>query len=76
MSEAVQQSLNQVCSLEHTRLGISDHAFLTAEDQAFNKLKDSVAIQIFKIQTNVQGIQRLVDKLGTAQDGPSLRKSL
>jgi hypothetical protein len=49
---------------------------LQGEDKAFTKLKDSVAIQVFKIQSNVEGIQRLVDKLGTKQDGASLRTSL
>jgi len=46
------------------------------EDKTFTSLKDSVSIQIFKIQSNVQGIQRLVDKLGGAADGPALRTSL
>ncbi|KAH8088029.1 putative t-SNARE [Filobasidium floriforme] len=46
------------------------------EEQAFTKLKDSVSIQIFKIQSNVQGITRLVDKLGTPQDSDSVRTSL
>ncbi|EIW69616.1 hypothetical protein TREMEDRAFT_30655, partial [Tremella mesenterica DSM 1558] len=45
-------------------------------DTAFTTLKDSVSIQIFKIQSNVQGIQRAVDKLGGPQDGPALRTSL
>lgn len=46
------------------------------EDRTFTSLKDSCSIQIFKIQSNVQGIQRLVDKLGGASDGPALRTSL
>ncbi|KAL7422203.1 SNAP receptor [Cryptotrichosporon argae] len=45
-------------------------------DKAFTHLKDSVSIQIFKIQSNVQGIQRLVDKLGTGADTPQLRTNL
>ncbi|RXK40581.1 syntaxin 7 [Tremella mesenterica] len=48
----------------------------TDPDTAFTTLKDSVSIQIFKIQSNVQGIQRAVDKLGGPQDGPALRTSL
>jgi hypothetical protein len=48
----------------------------TDEDRAFTTLKDTVSIQIFKIQSNVQGIQKLVDKLGGGLDGPSLRTSL
>ncbi|GFZ46252.1 hypothetical protein JCM24511_04499 [Saitozyma sp. JCM 24511] len=46
------------------------------EDRAFTTLKDTVSIQIFKIQSNVQGIQKLVDKLGGGLDGPALRTSL
>jgi syntaxin 7 len=46
------------------------------EDKAFTTAKDAVSIQIFKIQSNVQGIQRLVDKLGGVGDGPALRTSL
>lgn len=35
-----------------------------------------MSIQIFKVQNNVQGIQRLVDKLGGSADGTPLRTSL
>ena len=49
---------------------------LTEEDKAFATVKDSVSIQIFKIQSNVTGIQKLVDKLGKPGDGPALRTSL
>lgn len=49
---------------------------LTADDPEFSTLKDSVSIQIFKIQSNVQGIQRLIDKLGSGTDGTNLRTSL
>jgi syntaxin 7 len=45
-------------------------------DPEFTRVKDAVSIQIFKIQSNVQGIQRLIDKLGTNADGPSVRTSL
>lgn len=48
----------------------------TDQDATFIALKDSVSIQIFKIQSNVQGIQRLVDKLGGNADGDNLRTSL
>ena len=48
----------------------------TDPDTAFTSLKDSVSIQIFKIQSNVQGIQKAVDKLGGPQDGQALRTSL
>ncbi|XAO24128.1 hypothetical protein I312_102918 [Cryptococcus bacillisporus CA1280] len=46
------------------------------QDATFTALKDSVSIQIFKIQSNVQGIQRLVDKLGGNADSDNLRTSL
>ncbi|AAW41517.2 t-SNARE, putative [Cryptococcus deneoformans JEC21] len=46
------------------------------QDATFIALKDSVSIQVFKIQSNVQGIQRLVDKLGGNADGDNLRTSL
>ncbi|WRT67019.1 uncharacterized protein IL334_003985 [Kwoniella shivajii] len=46
------------------------------QDATFTALKDSVSIQIFKIQSNVQGIQKLVDKLGGTGDGSTLRTSL
>ena len=46
------------------------------EDKAFTSVKDSVSIQLFKVQNNVLGIQRLVDKLGGQADGPALRNSL
>ncbi|CAK9780906.1 unnamed protein product [Cutaneotrichosporon oleaginosum] len=45
-------------------------------DPEFSRVKDAVSIQIFKIQSNVQGIQRLIDKLGTNADGPAVRTSL
>jgi len=48
----------------------------TDEDKTFTTAKDAVSIQVFKIQSNVQGIQRLVDKLGAQGDGPALRTSL
>lgn len=35
-----------------------------------------MSIQIFKIQSNVVGIQRLIDKLGTGADSTQLRTSL
>jgi syntaxin 7 len=49
---------------------------ITDEDKTFTSVKDSVSIQVFKVQSNVQGIQRLVDKLGSGADGPALRTSL
>ncbi|WVN85213.1 uncharacterized protein L203_100358 [Cryptococcus depauperatus CBS 7841] len=46
------------------------------QDGAFTALKDTVSIQIFKIQSNAQGIQRQVDKLGSPEDGENLRINL
>ena len=48
----------------------------TEQDKAFTSIKDSVSIQIFKIQSNVTGVQKLVDRLGTQGDGSTLRESL
>ncbi|KAJ7085227.1 syntaxin-like protein-domain-containing protein, partial [Mycena belliarum] len=36
----------------------------------------SLALQVFKMNANVQGILKLVDQLGTAKDSATLRKSL
>lgn len=46
------------------------------EDSAFLGLQSSLSLQVFKINSNVQGIFKLVDQLGTPKDSPSLRKSL
>lgn len=62
--------MSPACVSRGTSLMASD------PDKAFTELKDSVSIQIFKIQSNVTGIQRLVDKVGSPNDGPALRTSL
>ncbi|VDB91797.1 unnamed protein product [Peniophora sp. CBMAI 1063] len=46
------------------------------EDGAFASLQSSLALQVFKINANVQGILKLVDQLGTPRDSAALRKSL
>ncbi|KIJ62681.1 hypothetical protein HYDPIDRAFT_135890 [Hydnomerulius pinastri MD-312] len=46
------------------------------EDSAFLSLQSSLSLQVFKINSNVQGILKLVDQLGTGKDSASLRKSL
>ncbi|KAI0061760.1 t-SNARE [Artomyces pyxidatus] len=46
------------------------------EDAAFISLQNSLSLQVFKINANVQGILKLVDQLGTPRDSASLRKSL
>lgn len=42
----------------------------------YNRLKDSINIQVFKINSNVQGIHRLAEKIGTSQDKMGLQTSL
>ncbi|KAI0762006.1 t-SNARE [Trametes elegans] len=46
------------------------------EESAFLSLQKSLSLQVFKINSNVQGILKLVDQLGTARDSATLRKSL
>lgn len=46
------------------------------EESAFVTLQSSLSLQVFKINSNVQGILKLVDQLGTARDSAALRKSL
>ncbi|TFK86852.1 t-SNARE [Polyporus arcularius HHB13444] len=46
------------------------------EESAFAALQSSLSLQVFKINSNVQGILKLVDQLGTARDSAALRKSL
>lgn len=46
------------------------------EESAFLALQSSLSLQVFKINSNVQGILKLVDQLGTARDSSNLRKSL
>lgn len=47
-----------------------------AADPEFTRLKDTVSLQVFKIQSNVTGIQKLVDKLGGAGDQENMRSKL
>lgn len=46
------------------------------EEAAFLSLQNSLSLQVFKINANVQGILKLVDQLGTGRDSAALRKSL
>lgn len=46
------------------------------EEAAFLSLQSSLSLQVFKINSNVQGILKLVDQLGTTRDSATLRKSL
>ncbi|KAJ8586454.1 t-SNARE [Rhizopogon salebrosus TDB-379] len=49
---------------------------ISNEDSAFFAAQSSLSLQVFKINSNVQGILKLVDQLGTAKDSAVLRKSL
>jgi len=46
------------------------------EDAAFQGLQQSLSLQVFKMNSNVQGILKLVDQLGTQRDSATLRKQL
>ncbi|PCH40434.1 t-SNARE [Wolfiporia cocos MD-104 SS10] len=46
------------------------------EEAAFLGLQSSLSLQVFKINSNVQGVLKLVDQLGTPRDSATLRKSL
>ncbi|KAJ2911534.1 hypothetical protein MD484_g8881, partial [Candolleomyces efflorescens] len=48
----------------------------SGEDAEFQKLQSSLSLQVFKMNSNVQGILRYVDQLGTAKDNANLRKTL
>lgn len=45
-------------------------------DAEFLGLQKSLSLQVFKITSNVQGIMKLVDQLGTARDTATVRKGL
>ena len=46
------------------------------DDSTFLDVQSSLSLQVFKINSNVQGILKLVDQLGTSKDSAALRKSL
>jgi len=46
------------------------------EDVAFRNLQQSLSLQVFKINSNVQSMLKLVDQLGTARDTGVVRKGL
>ncbi|KAG2118522.1 t-SNARE [Suillus cothurnatus] len=54
----------------------SSTALQPREESAFLSLQSSLSLQVFKINSNVQGILKLVDQLGTTKDSATLRKSL
>jgi hypothetical protein len=47
-----------------------------SDGDAFSILQSSLALQVFKINANVQGILKLVDQLGTSRDNAATRKGL
>lgn len=49
---------------------------LTKEDKRFTALADRISLQIFRINSNVTGILKLVDTLGTKRDSAELRQKL
>lgn len=49
---------------------------ISREEAAFQGLQSSLAMQVFKINANVQGILKLVDQLGTARDSQQVRTGL
>lgn len=46
------------------------------KDTQFLNLQSSLALNVFKINANVQGILKLVDQLGTSRDNGKVRKTL
>lgn len=46
------------------------------QDAQFRQLQQSLSLQVFKINANVQGMLKLVDQLGTARDTGAVRKGL
>ncbi|KAG8881976.1 hypothetical protein FRB97_008844 [Tulasnella sp. 331] len=47
-----------------------------SQDAQFKQLQQSLSLQVFKINANVQGMLKLVDQLGTARDTGAVRKGL
>ncbi|KAG8998608.1 hypothetical protein FRB95_013171 [Tulasnella sp. JGI-2019a] len=47
-----------------------------SQDAQFRQLQQSLSLQVFKINANVQGMLKLVDQLGTARDTAAVRKGL
>ncbi|KAF8506324.1 t-SNARE [Gautieria morchelliformis] len=46
------------------------------QDASFLQLQSSLSLQVFKINSNVQGMLKLVDQLGTGRDTGVVRKGL
>jgi len=59
--------------------GVSGPSTRTAQspkDTQFLNLQSSLALQVFKINSNVKGILKFVDQLGTSQDTGLVCKGL
>ncbi|KAF7347183.1 SNARE domain protein [Mycena venus] len=65
-------------SFQDIEAGLSPRSFSpqSREEAAFLELQSSLSLQVFKINSNVQGIRKLVEQLGTVKDSAALRKSL
>ncbi|KAF8644395.1 hypothetical protein AX16_008456 [Volvariella volvacea WC 439] len=68
-------------SFQDIEAGLSQPPRLNAptqsrEEAAFQSLQHSLSLQVFKMNSNVQTILRLVDQLGTPKDSAALRKNL
>ena len=46
------------------------------EDQRFTTLADRISLQIFRINSNVKGIESLVKQLGSRHDSADIRSKL
>lgn len=51
-------------------------AGLPQAPSAFKSLQSSLSLQVFKLNSNIQGILKLVDQLGSSRDNATLRKTL
>ncbi|KAJ7600475.1 t-SNARE [Mycena floridula] len=60
----------------HPQRSASSSIPQSPEDAAFISLQNSLSLQVFKMNANVQGILKLVDQLGTTKDSAAVRKSL
>jgi hypothetical protein len=61
---------------EHLRAVASHCLSGVAADRAFSANANRIALDVFKMDSNVAGISKLVDLLGTPKDNASLRKKL
>ena len=56
--------------------GPSARTAQSSKDTQFLNLQSSLALQVFKINSNVKGILKFVDQLGTQRDTGPVRKGL